>query len=158
MARLLIWCLVWMQVHWSKKGSCWKHFLEQWGAKQGSGCHVATSPRRDVPMSRRWVNNAEVNNQKRCDVPTSQRLNVVTFQRRNVSTSCRSNVVTSQRHDVATSRRQHGICTSSFKARMVRNGGHREAYERGHEIPKQSDANFEEVLVICTVSHFWILE
>ena len=85
-ARLLIWCLVWMQVHWSKKGSCWKHFLEQWGEKQESGCHVATSPRRDVPTSRRWVNNAEVNNHKRRDVPTSRRLNVATLQRRDVST------------------------------------------------------------------------
>ena len=76
-------------MHWSKKGNCWKHFLEQWGAKQGSGCRV---------------------------------------------------------------------CTSSFKARMVQKAGHREAYERGHGIPEQSDANFEEVPVICTVSHFWILE
>ena len=131
-ARLLIWCLVWMQVHWSKKGKCWKHFLEQWGEKQESGVtsrrpHFATSPRRDVPTSRRWVNNAEVNNHKR--------------------------------HDVPTSRRQHGICTSSFKERMVRNRGHREAYERGHGIPEQSDTDFEEVPRICTVSHFcWILE
>ena len=131
MARLLIWCLVWMQVHWSKKGSCWKHF---WSNGEQSKevvvtlrrPHVAAFPRRDVPTSRRWVNNAEVNNQKRRDVPTS--------------------------------RRQHRICTSSFKARMVRNPGHREAYERGHGIPEQSDANFEEVPVICTVSHFWILE
>ena len=52
-ARLLIWCLVWMQVHWSEKSSCWKQFLEQWGEKQGSDCHVATSQRRDVPTSRR---------------------------------------------------------------------------------------------------------
>ena len=78
MARLLIWCLVWMQVHLSKKGSFWKHFWKQWGAKQESGCHVATFQRHDVPTSRRWVNNAEVNNQKRRDAPTSRRLNVGT--------------------------------------------------------------------------------
>ena len=126
-ARLLIWCLVWIQVHWSKKGNCWKHFLEQWGEKQESGCHVATSPRRDVPTLQHWVNNAEVNNHKRRDVPTS--------------------------------RRQYRICTSSFKARMVRNVGDREAYERGHGILEQSDIDFEEVPGICTVSHFcWILE
>ena len=142
-ARLLIWCLVWMQVHWSKKGSFWKHFWKQWGAKQESGCHVATFQRHDVPTSRRWVNNAEVNNQKRRDAPTSRRLNIVTLQRR----------------DVSTSRRRHGICTSSFKARVVRNPGDGEAYERGHGIPEQSDTDFEEVPGICTVSHFcWILE
>ena len=131
MARLLIWCLVWMQVHWSKKGSCWKHF---WSNGEQSKkvavtprrSNVATSPRRDVPTSRRWVNNAEVNNQKHRDVPTS--------------------------------RRQYGICTSSFKARMARKARHREAYERGHGIPEQSDTYFEEVPGICTVSHFWILE
>ena len=116
-----------MQVHWSKKGSFWKHFWKQWGAKQESGCHVATFQRHDVPTSRRWVNNAEVNNQKRRDAPTS--------------------------------RRRHGICTSSFKARVVRNPGDREAYERGHGIPEQSDTDFEEVPGICTVSHFcWTLE
>ena len=37
-----------MQVYWSEKSSCWKRVLEQWGSEQGSDCHVATSPRRDV--------------------------------------------------------------------------------------------------------------
>ena len=46
--RSLIWCLVWMQVYWSEKSSCWKHVLEQWGSEQGSDCHVATLQRRDV--------------------------------------------------------------------------------------------------------------
>ena len=54
-----------------QKGQLLEAFLEQWGAKQGSGCHVATSPRRDVPTSRHWVKKEEVNNQKRRDVPTS---------------------------------------------------------------------------------------
>ena len=80
--------------------------LEQWGAKQGSDCHVATS----------------------------------------------------QRRDVATSRRQLEICTSSFKVQMAQKLGYREAYERRHGILEQSDTDFEEVLGICTVSYFWILE
>ena len=46
--RSLIWCLVWMQVFWSEKSSCWKQVLEQWGSEQGSDWHVVTSPRRDV--------------------------------------------------------------------------------------------------------------
>ena len=55
MVRSLIWCLVWMQVYWSEKSSCWKKVLEQWGSEQGSDCHVATSPRRDVATSRRQL-------------------------------------------------------------------------------------------------------
>ena len=85
MAKLLIWCLVWMQVYWSEKSSCWKQFLEQWRTKQGSDCHVATSQRRDAPTSRHGVNNAEVNKWKRRDIPTSRRLNVATLQRHDVS-------------------------------------------------------------------------
>ena len=104
-----------------KRANCGSK-LEQWRAMQESGCHVSTSPRRDVGST-----NIEVNNQKR--------------------------------HDVSTSRRQHEICTSSFKAPMVQKSGDREAYERGHGIPEQSDTDFEEVPGICTVSHFcWILE
>ena len=79
--RLLIWCLVWMQVHWSEKSSCWKQFLEQWGVKQGSDYHVATSQRRDVPTSRR----PHVATSPRRDVPTSRRPNVATLQHRDVS-------------------------------------------------------------------------
>ena len=69
-----------------QKGQLLEAFLEQWGAKQEGGCHVATFPRRDIPTSRRWVNNAKVNNQKRRDVPMSRRLNVAMLQRRDVST------------------------------------------------------------------------
>ena len=86
--------------------------------------NVVTSPRRDAPTSRCWVNNAEVNKWKRRDVPTS--------------------------------RRQLEICTSSFKVRMAQKSGYREAHERGHGIPEQSDTNFEEVPGICTVFHLWI--
>ena len=100
-----------------QKGQLLEAFLEQWGAKQGSGCHVATSPRRDVPTSprrdvptsRRWVNNAEVNNQKRRDIPTSRRLNVATLQRRDVPTSRRLNVATLQRRDVNTGSALHHL-------------------------------------------------
>ena len=56
--------------------------LEQWRAMQESGCHVATSQRRDVGST-----NAKVNNKK----------NVTTSQRRDVSTSRRCNVATSAR-------------------------------------------------------------
>ena len=44
-----------MQVYWSEKSSCWEQVLEQWGSEQGSDCHVATSPRRDVATSRRQL-------------------------------------------------------------------------------------------------------
>ena len=102
---------------------------------------VAMSRRPNVatfPTSRRWVNQCR-----------SQQF----------KTSRRLNVATSQRRDVATSRRHLEICTSSFKVRMAQKSGDREAYERGHEIPEQSDKDFEEVPGICTVSHFcWILE
>ena len=67
---------------------------------------------------------------------TSRRSNVVTSPRRDVPTSrCWVNQYRSQQSE--TSRRQHGICTSSFKASMVQNEGYREAYERGHGIPEQ---------------------
>ena len=39
-------------------------------SRQGSDCHVATS---NVATSRRWVNNAEVNEWERRDVTTSRR-------------------------------------------------------------------------------------
>ena len=66
-------------------------------SKQGSDCHVATSPRRDVSSK---------------------------------------------------------ICTSSFKVRMAQKLGYREAYERRHGFPEQSDTDFEEVPGTCTAFHF----
>ena len=48
------------------------------------------------------------------------------------------------------------ICTSSFKVRMAQKLGYREAYERRHGFPEQSDTDFEEVPGICTAFHFWI--
>ena len=96
-ARPLIWCLVWMQVHWSEKSSCWKQFLEQWGSEQGSDCHVATSQRRDVPTSRRLNVTTSGQQCRSQQVETSRRLNVATSQRRDVPTSRRPNVATSAR-------------------------------------------------------------
>ena len=72
---------------------------------------------------------------------TSRRSNVATLGKP-IQKSTTRNVATSQRRDVATSERQHGICTSSFKALMVQNWGHREAYERGHGIPEQQGHRF----------------
>ena len=100
---------------------------------------------------------------------TSRRPNVATFPHHDVSTSRRfqrrdvgstnTEVNNLKRRDASTSRRQLEICTSSFKVRMAQKSGHREAYERGHGIPEQSDTNFEEVSGIYTISHFcWILE
>ena len=86
------------------------------GSRQGSDCHVATSPRRDVGS---------------------------TMQK-----STNGNVATSPRRDVSSK-----ICTSSFKVRMAQKLGYREAYERRHGFPEQSDTDFEEVLGICIAFH-----
>ena len=56
-----------------QKGQLLEAFLEQWGAKQKSGCHVATFQRRDVGST----------------MQKSTIRNVVTFQRRDVATSAR---------------------------------------------------------------------
>ena len=112
--------------------------LEQWRAMQESGCHVATSQRRDVSTSQRF---------QRRDVGSTN-IEVNNLKHRNASTSRRCNVATSVRD-----------LTSSFKVRMAQKSEKGEAYERGHGIPEQSDIDFEEVPGICTVSHFcWILE
>ena len=131
MARLLIWCLVWMQVHWSKKGSCWKYF---WSNGEQSKKVAVTSRRPHVAMSQR--------HDVRSTMHKSTIRNVVTFQRRDVPTS--------RRRDVSTGSALHHLKHEWFGKK----GGHREAYKRGHGIPEQSDVNFEEVPVICTVSHF----
>ena len=64
----------------------------------------------------------------------------------------------SRRHHLATSPRRDvssKICTSSFKVRMAHKLGHREAYERRHGFPEQSDTDFEEVPGTCTAFHFF---
>ena len=97
-------------------------------SKARSGCHVATSPRRDVTKSRRRVNNAEVNNS---------------------ATSRRHHVATSPRRDVTSK-----ICISAFNVRTARKLGHREAYEQRHRFPEPEDPDFERVPGICTAFHF----
>ena len=97
-------------------------------SKARSGCHVATSPHREVTKSRRRVNNAEVNNS---------------------ATSRRHNVTTSPRRD-ATSK----ICISAFNVRTARKLGYREAYEERHGFPEPEDPDFERVPGICTAFHF----
>ena len=73
---------------------------------QGSDCHVATSPRRDVPHS---------------DVTTSGQQ----CRSQRMGTSRRHHIATSPRRDVSSK-----ICTSSFKVRMAQKLGYREAYDR----------------------------
>ena len=135
MVRSLILCLVWLQIQWSEKSSIRRNFCGAMQSKEGSGYHVATSPRRDVTTSRRRVNNAEVNNSV-----TSRRLNVATSPRRDFSSK---------------------ICTSSFNVRTARKLGHHEADDQRHGIPEQSNTVFEELPGICTAFHFfgyfWIL-
>ena len=86
---------------------------ENWSS--GKQC-MKVLERRDVPTSRRWVNQYKIQ-----QAVTSQRINVATSQ-------CR---------DVATSRRQLEICPPSLKVPRVQNSRYREAYELGHIIPEQ---------------------
>ena len=82
-----------------------------------------------------------------CDVSTSRRW----------FNQCNSQQAVSR--DVATSRRQREICPPSLKAVRVQNLGEigRRTNE-GTEFQSSSDTDFEEVPVICIVSHFWILK
>ena len=93
--------------------------------------NVATSPRRDVPTSRRWVN--QYGSQQ---PETSRRLNVATLQRRDVST---------------------GSAPHHLKHQWFRMRGIGRRTNEGMEFQSSSDTDFEEVPVICTVSNFWIL-
>ena len=93
--------------------------LERREEDQKTGGNVATSQRRDVPTSRRRVN------EKR--KPTSG-------QRHDASTSRRLNVATSQRRDVS------AISASpSLKTKGIRFRGHRRTHGLGHG--KQSSGN-----------------
>ena len=99
-----------LEANWSSGKQC----MKMDGASRRS--NIATSPRRDVPTSRRWVNHCKSQQEV-----TSQRLNVVT----------------SQRHEVATSRRQCEIYPPSLKATTVQNSRHGEEYGLGHGNPEQ---------------------
>ena len=94
--------------------------------------HVVTFQRRDVGST-----NTEVNNQKRLDASTSRHLNVATLQHRGVST---------------------GSAPHHLKHQWFRIEGIERRTNEGTEFQSSSDTDFEEVPVICTVSHFWILE
>ena len=111
--------------------------LEQWKAMHESDCSVATIQCRDVPTSRRWVNQCK-----------SQQ----------VATSRRLNIVTSQRHDVATSRHQREVCPTSLKTPRVQNSRIRKCTAKGTKIQSSSDTDHEEEPEICIVSHLWIIE
>ena len=82
-----------------QKGQLLEAFFEQWGAKQESGCHVATSQRHDV----------------RSTMQKSTIRNVVTFQRRDVATS--------QRRDVSTGSALHLLKHEWFGKRGGASGG-----------------------------------
>ena len=96
-------------------------------SRQGSDCHVATSPRRDVGSTMQKSTTSP-----RRDVPTSRRPHVATSPRRDVSSK---------------------ICSSSFKVWMALKLEYREAYEQRHGFPEHSDTVFEEVPGICTAFH-----
>ena len=81
--------------------------------------------------SRRWVNQYRSQQSK-----TSRRLDVATFQR----------------HDVSTGSAPHHL-----KHQCFRMDGIGRRTNKGTEFQSSSDTDFEEVLVICTVSNFWIL-
>ena len=100
-------------------------------SRQGSDCHVATSPRLDVTKSRRRVNNVEVNNSA-----TSRRHHV-------------RDVTTSRRRDITLK-----ICISAFNVRTARKLGYREAYEERHGFQEPEDPDFERVPGIFTAFHF----
>ena len=110
-----------MEANWSNGEQCRKV------AATSRRSHVATSPRRDVPTSRRWVNQYRSQQSK-----TSQCLNVATLQRRGVST--RSS--------------PHHLKNQWFRIRGIER-----RTNEGTELQSSSDTDFEEVPVICIVSH-----
>ena len=88
--------------------------------------NVATSPRRDVSTSRRWVN---------------------IYRSQQAATSRCLNIVKSQCRDVATSRRQRRICLSIIKSKKgtrIRGIGDRREYELGHRNHNSSDFDLGE--------------
>ena len=106
-----------MEANWSNGEQCWK-----------VAATSQRSPRRDVPTSRRWVNQYRSQQSE-----TSRRLNVATSQRRDVST---------------------GSAPHHLKHQWFRIEGIRRRTNEGTEFQSSSDTDFEEVTVICTVSDF----
>ena len=103
-------------------------------SRQGSHCHVATSPRRDVSTSRRhqvttWRStNTEVNHSPRRDVSTSRRHHVATSPRRDVSSK---------------------ICISSLNARGLGILGHRRTCGQRHEFGEPTTLTLRIFLDFC---------
>ena len=123
-----------------QKGSCCKQFWSIWRlcmkrSRASRRSNVATSPRREVPTSRRWVNQ---------------------YSSQQVSTSRRRDVSTSRRGNVTTSVRDLPSIIKSSKGFRI--GGIGRRTNEGTEFQSSSDTDFEEVPVICSVSHFWILK
>ena len=119
-----------------KRANCGSK-LEQWRAIQESGCHVATSQRRDVPTSRR------------SNVATlGQPIQKSTIK--NVATPQRLNVATLQRRDVSSRSAPHHL-----KYEWLRNQGIGRRTNEGTEFQSRSDTDFEEVPVICIVSRYF---
>ena len=83
---------------------------------------------------------------------TSRRPHFVTFQRRDVG-STNTEVNNQKRRDVSTGSAPHYL-----KHQWFRIGGIGRRMNEGTEFQSSSDTDFEEVPMICTVSHFWILE
>ena len=81
---------------------------------------------------------------------TSRRSNVATLGQP-IQKSTIRNVVTSQRRDVSTGSAPHHLKHQWFRIEGI---GRRT--NEGTEFQSSNDTNFEEVLAICTVFHFWI--
>ena len=81
------------------------------------------------------------------DVLTSQRPHVVTFQRHDVG-STNTEVNNQKRRDVSTGSAPHHL-----KHQWFRIGGIGRCTNEGTELQSSSDTDFEEVPVICIVSH-----
>ena len=140
MARLLIWCLVWMQVHWSEKSSCWKQFLSN-GEKSKEVTvtsrrpHVETSQRRDVPTSRRP------------HVATPQHHDVGSTMQKSTS----GNVMTSQRRDVNSRSAPHHL-----KYEWLRNQGIGRRTNEGTEFQSRVTQTSRKCPGFVLFFHLWI--
>ena len=100
-------------------------------SRQGSHCHVATSPRRDVTKSRRGGQL----------IQKSTIHHVATSPRRDVPTSRRHHVATSPRHDVSSK-----ICISSLNARGLGILGQKKNVRPETRIGRTCNTDFENIL------------
>ena len=108
-------------------------------SRQGSHCHVATSPRRDVTKSRRGgqlIQKSTIHH-----VATSH---VGTSPRRDVTTSRRPHVATSPRRDVSSK-----ICISSLNARGLGIRGHRRTCGQRDEFGEPATLTLRIFLDFC---------